>query len=236
MPSADQGETDLRAEVVQLRERLAVAEDRAARAGEAAEAEQARLTFELGHRVKNTLSVVQALASQTRRGSADKDEAFETLGRRIIALARANDVILKESWTTTSIGPVAEGVLATFPVAQGRLTVEGPPVRFAASRALSMAMALHELAANAERHGAWSTGAGRVDLVWHIVSAEEPTLVLSWTESGGPATLPPEKPGFGLRLAAQSLKSAFGRDVTMAFLPDGLVCTAKTPLGVLEAW
>ncbi len=196
---------------------------------DASEAERARLVFELGHRVKNTLSVVQGLAGQTLRGPAPRDEALEAFGARVMALSRANDLILNEGWTTATVGAVAHAALT--PAASERLRMDGPEVRISASAALSFAMALHELGTNARRHGALGTPTGRVDLLWGVEPAEGPSRFhLAWSETGGPPARAPEKRGFGLKLIEQSLRSAFGREVAVELLPRGLRCTVRAPL------
>lgn len=224
------GRHALRTEVDRLRARLHASEARGEAERAEAEAERARLTFELGHRVKNTLSVVQALASQTLRASMPRDEALEAFGGRIMALSRANDLILGQGWTTTTLRSVADAVLAAD-VEAARLAVAGPDVAFPASAALSFAMALHELETNAARYGALTRPDGRVDLTWRVDGPDGgPLLVLTWRETGGPPATAPEKRGFGLKLIEQSLRSAFGRDVTVAFPPEGLLCTVRTPV------
>lgn len=196
-----------------------------------AKVERDRLIFELGHRVKNTLSVVQALAGQTLRGAASNQEAMETFARRVVALARANDVILKEGWTTATLGTVVACALQPGGCPLGPLSVDGPLVRIGASGALSFAMALSELASNAAREGAWSTPDGCVDLHWTVEpSPDGDVLALQWVERGGPATSPPARRGFGLRLIEQSLRAAFGRDVTLDFEASGFACRLRANL------
>lgn len=200
----------------------------------AAGVERERLIFELGHRVKNTLSVVQAIAGHTLRGAASNHDAMETFAARIVALARANDTILKEGWTTATLGAVAACALQPGGCPLGPLSIEGPCVRIGASGALSFAMALNELASNAARDGAWSRPAGRVDLHWAVEpSPDGDVLALQWIERGGPATQPPAKRGFGLRLIEQSLRAAFGRDVTLTFEPAGFACRLRAKLSDL---
>ncbi len=229
--------TELEAEVVRLKGLLDASEAERAVERRTAADEHARLTFELGHRVKNTLSVVQALANQSLREPATRDEGLEAFGGRILALSRANDSILKHSWTTATLRAVTESVLLPFGGAGApRLTIDGPEQHLPASGALAFAMALHEMAVNATRFGAWSTPDGRVALSWGAETGVDGAerLVVTWRETGGPATAQPERKGFGLRLIEQSLRSAFGRDVALAFKPAGLVCTARTPLSKLD--
>ena len=226
----------LRDEVARLQSRLADAAAHREQDRQAAVAEQDRLTFELGHRIKNTLSMVQALASQTLRGEDTKEAALETFSGRIIALARASDAILKDSWTTTAIGAVTRNVLAPFAHPARALTVNGPEVAISANGALALAMALYELAVNAQRHGAWSRAEGRVAVRWTLdQTVEDGILTWAWTETGMSQLEAPAKYRFGLRLTEQSLKSAFGRDVSLDFASDGFICRAQAPVSVLTA-
>jgi two-component sensor histidine kinase len=212
-------EEALLAEIAALRQRLDQQEA-------SAQAEQARLTYELGHRVKNTLGVVQALASQTLRTAASPQDAIDSLSHRILALANANDVILKDGWTTAGLRTVATRVLEPHGTAIGPLSITGPDLRIDAGAALSFCMALHELASNARRHGAWSLPGGRVELSWAV---EDDRLRLDWVEQGGPPVEPPAKRRFGLRLVEQSLRSAFGRDLALAFDADGFKLRVSAP-------
>lgn len=202
---------------------------------EAARLERERLTYELGHRVKNTLSVVQALAGQTFRADPAAAPAIQAFGQRITALARANDAILKESWTSATLEATARCVLAPHGEAPGTLTIEGPPLRIAASAALALAMAFHELATNAKRHGAWSRPGGAVDLSWQVSAAPDGEFALGWVETGGPVGTGPAVRGFGLRLVEQSLRSAFGRNVVLAFEPGGFAVRVRAPAAEVVA-
>ncbi|MDP1346500.1 HWE histidine kinase domain-containing protein, partial [Klebsiella pneumoniae] len=57
-----------------------------------AEEHQRLLTGELQHRVKNTLALVQAVASQTLRGATDLATAREAFVARLVSLGRAHDI------------------------------------------------------------------------------------------------------------------------------------------------
>ena len=209
---------DAAAEIVRLTNALAAQ-------AQAADDERDRLTHELGHRVKNTLSVVQALANQTLKGAPDPAAALDAFAERIGAMARASDAMMLESWTTATLGAVANAVLSPHGQPIGPLEIDGPEWRLRANGALSFAMALHELATNAKRHGAWSVPGGRVSLRW---GADGPDSLhrLTWRETGGPSTSRPTTLGFGLRFAERSLRSAFGRDTAFLFEPDGMQCRA----------
>jgi PAS domain S-box-containing protein len=79
------------------------------------EAERARdlLVDELNHRVKNTLSIVQAIAHQTFRKNADPVEARHAFEGRLIALGHAHDLLTETNWENASLGQLAEVTLDT---------------------------------------------------------------------------------------------------------------------------
>jgi len=91
---------------------------------------------------------------------------------------------------------------------------------------VSLGMALHELATNALKYGAWS-GKGRVDIV---VSRTNGSLDVVWHESGGPPVQPPAHRGFGSRLLERGVAAEVGGEVTLDFAPGGLICMIRAPL------
>ncbi len=64
-----------------------------------AEDQQRLLNQELSHRLKNTLALVQAIASQTLKTAGDKP-AVQAFRNRLMALSKAHDVLLQESWSS----------------------------------------------------------------------------------------------------------------------------------------
>jgi CheY-like chemotaxis protein len=112
-------------------------------------------------------------------------------------------------------------------------------VRLATGAVQSIAMALHELAANAVRHGALSREAGRVAVAWEIRDAPGgPAFVLTWRETGGPEVAPPERRGFGTTVTTAMVEAGTRGAVDLDFAPGGLtwrlVCPAATVLDGAE--
>jgi len=194
--------------------------------------DQLRLLInELNHRVKNTLATVQSMASQTLKTEADPLTAFEKFESRLLGLSQVHDVLTRESWHGAGLRDVAERALAPFapPGEPDRLAVDGPPVWLAPGGALTMALIFHELATNALKYGALSSGEGRVALAWTYDAATR-DLALTWTETGGPPVAPPTRRGFGSRLIERSLRGELKGAATMDYRPDGLVCTMRATL------
>ena len=194
--------------------------------------EQRRLLIhELNHRVKNTLATVQSIALQTLRGATSMPEARDALTERLIALARAHDVLTSESWEGAELHDIVAGAIGPH-AGRDRFRVHGPPVRLSPSLSLSLALALHELATNAAKYGALSTDAGSVEITWQLAHAGgAPRLRLRWVERGGPPVSPPLRQGFGSRLIQRSLSTETGGSATIDYAPEGVVCTMEAPIG-----
>lgn len=189
---------------------------------------------ELNHRVKNNLAMTQALAVQTFRNASDMAQAQQSFLGRIMALAQANDLLTGERWVGASMGGILEqAVRPQAPEGIGRLTIAGPDVQLTPKTALSLSLAVHELATNALKYGAWSTGSGRVSLTWARYgedTAAPQRLSLEWREEDGPPVTPPDRRGFGSRLIERGLAAEMGGDVRLEFRPEGLVCRIDAPL------
>nr|WP_137830239.1 PAS domain S-box protein [Methylobacterium sp. L1A1] len=202
-----------------------------------AEEHQRLLTSELQHRVKNTLAMVQAIASQTLRGATDLDEVREAFSGRLISLGRAHDILTQASWTAAPIAEVIEGALSVHQQdGTSRIRISGPNVLLAAKPALALSLALHELATNAAKYGALSNEDGYVDLRWHVVhEAEASRFWLTWTEQGGPPILvQPARRGFGSRLIERSFAAEVNGDVKLTYTPTGLVCRFEASLASMQ--
>ncbi|WP_310347529.1 PAS domain S-box protein [Methylobacterium sp. BE186] len=202
-----------------------------------AEEHQRLLTGELQHRVKNTLALVQAIASQTFRNAPDQEQAREAFAARLISLGRAHDILTQSSWTAAPIADVIEGALAVHRgSAANRIRMSGPNVHLSAKAALTLALALHELATNAAKYGALANESGVVDLRWHVVhEGEAPRFCLTWAEQGGPPILAkPTRKGFGSRLIERSFAAEVGGEVKLTYAPTGLVCRLEAPLASMQ--
>ena len=113
-----------------------------------------------------------------------------------------------------------------------RIEAEGPKVLLAPEPAVSLAMALHELATNASKHGALSRPTGRVSLAWGPAPGDGSTLDIVWTESGGPPLAgAPAHRGFGLRLLERALARQLGGEAVLDYPLAGFAFRLRLPLG-----
>jgi PAS domain S-box-containing protein len=194
------------------------------------EQHQMLLINELNHRVKNTLAIVQAIAHQTFKMEAMSAELRQAFEGRLAALSSAHNLLTRQNWEGASIRQVIDEGMAAYR-SGSRVSVAGPDLPLAPKAAVSLAMAVHELATNAVKYGALSTDRGRIAIHW---SVEDGRLCWVWRESGGPAVTPPARRGFGSRMIERGLAAELRGEARMDFAPDGLVCTLSSPLPPLE--
>ncbi|MBV8686966.1 MAG: PAS domain S-box protein [Alphaproteobacteria bacterium] len=203
---------------------LAVVEDVTAR--KTAELHLRLMVDELNHRVKNTLAIVQGLAQQSFRGAEVPAESRRSFEGRLSALATAHNLLTQSSWEAAELGAIVREIL--FAHGRDRFAVEGPPVRLPPKTAVSLAMALHELATNAVKYGALSAPSGSVAIRWRV--AGEDRLLLDWDERGGPPVAPPSKRGFGTRMIERALDGEAGGGATLEFRREGVRCRISAAL------
>jgi two-component sensor histidine kinase len=198
----------------------------------AAQERRALLAYEVDHRAKNALAVVESLLRLTPR---DDPEAFaQAVGGRVRALARAHELLAEEGWDGVRIGALATAVLRAAlseeaPELPPRLRIEGPELRLAPVAVHALAMALHELATNARRHGALAAPAGEVDISWGSVGADG-TLHLVWRERGGPRQEASPRAGFGWRVLDATVQAQLDGHVARRWQDQEFSCDIVVPL------
>jgi two-component system, chemotaxis family, CheB/CheR fusion protein len=195
--------------------------------------EQMRLVMaELNHRVKNTLAVVEAVAEQTIRHSADAQEFIAAFSARLQALSAAHNLLTQSEWKGAMLEDVVRLEVASRTGAPQRLKVSGPPVLLRPNTAMALHMVIHELGTNAVKYGALSAPAGALEVVWRLTGAGEPggeALLIEWTERGGPPVSGPGPAGFGARLLQHTITQQLNGEVDLTWRPEGLRCRIRIP-------
>lgn len=192
------------------------------------EQRQGLLVAELHHRTRNLLAVVRSIAARNLPLSPARN-GFDA---RLAALGRMQDLL-----SSSSGGPVALADLVTAELAvlgngaADRVLVQGPRVELSADRVLPIALAVHELAVNAVKHGAIAQLSGFLAIRWRVEGTDgESRLVLVWHESG--VVMPANEPahrGYGRELLERALPYQLGADVWLEFGHDGVQCKIVLP-------
>jgi two-component sensor histidine kinase len=186
-------------------------------------AEQSRtlVVSEVTHRLKNTLSLVQALARQTLRPVTEQT-AVRDFEERLHALGSAHDVLLRHDWDVAELGLLIDAALERL-AERPRYALSGDVLKVSGRVAQNVSLLIHELATNARKHGALSHPEGRVAVRWWLDGTD---VRLEWLERGGPPAAPPTRQGFGSRLIARGLTGAGG--VEMLYEAEGLTVRMRS--------
>jgi two-component sensor histidine kinase len=188
-----------------------------------AEQRQQLLTSELHHRVKNTLSIVGAIAQQSFKGAPDKTYV-NAFSNRLSALGGAYDIVLSQESDAADLRETIERVLLPFqPPGGARCRLTGPPILLPSQAVISLTLVIHELATNASKYGALSSDEGAIHVDWQI-KEQNRRVRITWTEWGGPKVTKPTHGGFGSKLLSRAFQAEFCARIEQRFLAAGLVC------------
>jgi PAS domain S-box-containing protein len=192
-----------------------------------AEERQALLAREVDHRARNALALVQSIVRLTRSDTINSYIA--AVDGRIGALARAHTLLAQSRWQGADLARLVDEELAPYRAdAPERITATGPDVSLEPRTAQTLALALHELSTNAAKYGSLSVMSGRVGVSWEL---QPQSLLLRWTESGGPSPQPPAAPGFGIRMVSASVERQLAGEAAFHWRPEGLHCSLCVPRG-----
>jgi PAS domain S-box-containing protein len=194
-----------------------------------AERMQRLLTDELTHRVKNTLAIVRAIATQSLARAKSPAEFTASFGGRVEAVAHAHDLLTQAKLQGADLAELARDQVLLGATDTRRFTFSGPQVRLDTQPAVHLALVLHELGTNARKHGALSVPGGRLDVSWELHTNGGRRLVLEWIERGGPPVAAPRQRGFGSALIEQTL-SAHGGEIVTRYGSDGITARISLPL------
>ena len=189
------------------------------------------LMAELDHRVKNTLANIQALVTQSSRGATSLTDFVEGLERRIHSMAKAHSLLTQTRWEGVSVESLLTEELGPYMQGLGAIQLGGDEAVLTPKSALSLSLAVHELATNAAKFGSLSQAEGLVSVSWRV--SDRGSMILTWRESGGPQVVPPRRRGFGSTLIDRALALETGGSSTIDYAPTGVVCEIMLPESAL---
>lgn len=193
---------------------------------------------ELNHRVKNTLTIVQSIASSTFRSDTSVEEKLKLFEARLVSLARAHDLITQRHWEGAMITDVINMALIPF-IHEGKkrfVLEERLNIWISPQMVFSLTMILHELGTNASKYGALSNKKGVIYLSWkqsEIIIDGKPCSIaeLEWQEKDGPEILKqPTRKGFGSKLMRRSLGNDPNASIHIEYTRKGLFCRIRWSL------
>jgi two-component sensor histidine kinase len=186
---------------------------------------------DLQYRLRNVLGLVRSLVRQTAETSFSTGELAANLEGRIGALARIHGLVMRQLEAGVDLQELIESELAANDVRQ-RVQASGPAVRLRAKAAETLGLVVHELIANALKHGTLSSPDGQVTITWHReVDRDSPCVRLHWREAGtrSDAATPAHR-GFGRELIERTVPYELRGTTQLLFEPDAVRCIIDIPL------
>lgn len=207
----------------------------AARARRKAENEIRFLMREVAHRSKNQLTVIQSMLNQSLNAAESRVDFAEAFRKRISGLSRSTDLMIANAAQGVDFRELAQNQLEPFiPDDAERMRISGPPVRLDTQVSQTLGMALHELATNATKYGAFANTTGTIDLSWSIEGGD---FLLVWKEAGADldqnAPTPPRK-GFGTVVLERMLAMALDAKLSRTLNGDGIEWRVTIPVARLN--
>ena len=184
------------------------------------------LLRELTHRSKNLLAVIQAIARQTAARTKTIDDFLDRFGARLVAIGCSQDLLVADNWHGASLRTLVEQQL-NIDRSGSQIVIDGEDVMLKPEAVQNLGLALHELATNAQKYGALSSGRGSVRIHWQFCEADQ--LKLTWEERGGPPVSTPERSGFGRAMIESVVGKALEGEVKLSFPPKGVRCIIMIP-------
>lgn len=193
------------------------------------------LIAELQHRTRNLLAVVMGIATDTIATSTSLDAFSATFRLRIAALSRVQGLLSRAEAAPVTIGELIRlelGALGAEPDGR-RVIVEGPDVALPNESVQILALAVHELATNARKHGALAVPQGRLAVTWRLSRGEaDLRLTIDWRERGAHRDRANQvHTGFGRTLIERALPYQLDAQTQFEFTSDGIFCSVTIRVG-----
>jgi two-component sensor histidine kinase len=201
---------------------------KAAERRQASDNEVRFLMREVAHRAKNQLTVVSSIAKQSARSARGIDAFHDSFQKRLHGLARSTDLLIAGGVAGVEFRELLPTQIEPFQAGDpDRVEISGPQFRLDNQSAQMLGMALHELATNAAKYGAFSVPEGRLAVTWRVTGG---SFDFTWRERVRRLRRRPERRGFGTEVIERMLKGALSAMVARTLHRDGLEWNFGIPL------
>ena len=174
----------------------------------------------MSHRVKNLFALSGSIVGLTARSAKSVQELAQSTRERLSSLARAHSLTFSPGADEVAKSLIRTVVAPFDEPDDPRIAVSGIDAAIAGSALSTLALLLHEFVTNAAKYGALFSDTGTVEIV---LAEEGDTIVLDWTERGGPPVAPPSKgEGFGNVLSRIAVTSQLDGEIVRDWKPEGL--------------
>ena len=194
---------------------------------------QSILLAELQHRVRNILALLRALLKRTADTAPSVADYEALMTGRLMALARTQALLTRATNVGVEIGGMIRKELNAQAYQEGQYELSGPQLMISPKAAEVLSLAIHELATNALKYGAFSAPEGKVVVTWRVLQPDGmDVLRLDWTEHRpAPADwLAPTRKGFGSQLIEQHVPYELAGRGELEIRPQGAQAWIEFPL------
>lgn len=190
------------------------------------------LLAELQHRVRNILAVVRSITRRSNDGERTTEDYVQHLEGRISALARTQVLLTRSVGASVNLEDMIRDELIAQVAHNEQFSLEGPEVELSPKAAEVLTLAIHELATNATKYGAFSRESGRVNVRWNVEKRDgQNWLNLQWKETGVPIVESvPRRQGFGSELISRRIPYELKGSGSFQLKPGGLESRIEFPL------
>ena len=194
-----------------------------------AQERQELLIAELNHRVRNILTLIRGLISQSAGSERSVEDYTKVLGGRVYALSRAHDQITQKNWSPASLRTLIDNETEAYLGDDtGRVSLTGGDIMLQPTAFTTLSLVLHELVTNSAKYGALSKSNGRVGI--DLSRDATGDLHLSWRETGGPIiNKPPTRRGFGSTIIERAVPFELKGNAEVRFATTGLQVDLRVP-------
>jgi len=193
---------------------------------------QETLLAELQHRVRNILAVIRSIIRRSNDEERSTEDYVQHLEGRISALARTQVLLTRKPGAGVDLENMIRDELLAQVADEEHISISGPDVTLAPKAAEVLTLAIHELATNATKYGAFSHPEGRLSIEWQVSERDgQDWLALRWSESGVPiVTSAPARRGFGAELISRRIPYELRGRGSFELRPGGLSSEIEFPL------
>lgn len=202
-----------------------------------AEARMEVMVAELQHRTRNLIAVVSAIANGTMARTGPTEEFRRQFNDRLAALSRVQGLLSRSEIEPVTIGALIQMELDAFggETLASKIALTGPRVVLRDRTVQTMALAIHELATNAYKHGALAADNGALRVNWAVkhIDGVVANLVLEWIEDGvviAPQEGETARCGYGRELIERALPYTLNATTSFELRHDGVSCKIELPL------
>ena len=194
------------------------------------EERQRLLLAELQHRVRNILAMIQSIIRQSLHPDQSAEDYVAHLSSRVAAMARTQVILTRNVNLRVSLQEVVRDELLSSAGSHRRFQCGGVEVLLDPKAAEVLTLAIHELATNSLKYGAFAGTSGDVEIHWTVETrSDEQWLCFTWKETGCPHSGFGTS-GFGTQLITQRVPYELRGTGSLIPTDEGMVARIEFPL------